>query len=94
MEELWEHRKCKGPLETNIWGKKPDRPENSGNWVGSEDLGENDGVDFRSSWNDGMQKLEIIWKKAEKVQAEAIASKFEINGKDKKKSSMKEGKFD
>lgn len=41
-----------------------------------------------------MWKLEIIWKKAEKVQAEAIVSKFEINGKDKKNSSMKEGKFD
>lgn len=46
--------------------------------------GENDGAVFRSSWNDGMQKLEIIWKKSEKVQAEAIVSKFEINGKDKK----------
>lgn len=42
-----------------------------------------------ASWNDGMQKLEIIWKKVEKVQAEAIASKFEINGKDKKMAAWK-----
>lgn len=36
-----------------------------------------------------MQKLKIIWKKAEKVQAEAIASKFEINRKDKKMAAWK-----
>lgn len=40
-----------------------------------------------------MQKLEINWKKVEKVQAEAIAREQERNGEDKQNSSLREKKI-
>lgn len=74
-----------------IWVKNKKRPENS--WELNRVrrlLAENDEASFRNSWNDGMQKLEINWKKVGMVQAEATAKKQERNREDKEKKQQPE----